>query len=173
MPLDNSFTLAIFAIAITLSAYLSAIRMVAIQKIDELVSDDPKETDPAVKASTKAKARKEKWKLTKKLGWLTLADAPMVLSAFFLGLHLLWYRPGLVRVWDNLFPGNPYLWFRNTGLWLFFIAGTIMLVMHVVAWYRTYCALVEGEEQSPQDEAIVNTSEAVVPVPDAENQEGE
>jgi len=157
MQVNDDFILAIFAIAITLSAYLSAIRMVAIQKIDDLSGDDPKETDPAVKAAAKAKARKQKWKLTKKLGWLTLADAPMVTSAFLLGLYLLWNILGFKTICYQLFRADPHAWLLTIGLWLFLIAGTVMLLMHVVAWVKTFCGLRAGEEKLNQTERVLIT----------------
>ncbi len=138
---DLSNLLAIMGIAIALSAYLSAIRMMAIQKIDDLETDDPNNTNPVVKAAVEAKAKKKKWRLTKKLGWLMIADVPIVLSAFLLGLYLLW---------DNLFTGKPSLSLLQAGLWSFLIAGTIMLLMHAVAWCRSIKKLYKVRKEIKQ-----------------------
>lgn len=122
MITETSNLMAVFAIAITLSAYLSAIRLMAIQKIADIPKND-------------SEADSKKWEIRKKLGYLTLADLPMVLSAFFLGVYLLW-RP--------LFCGVPFAWLLSAGLWLFFIAGCVMVVLHVVAWIKTVIELKQG-----------------------------
>lgn len=132
MITETSNLMTIFGIAITLSAYLSAIRLMAIQKINEIPGNDSNATG-------------KKWEILKKLGWLTLADFPMVLSAFFLGLYLLWNVLRLNQLWDKLFNNiDPLPWLLSTGLWLFLIAGTVMLLLHVVAWIKTCRELLKG-----------------------------
>ena len=124
MITDTSSLLAIFGLAVTLSAYLSAIRLMAIQKIQDVTGDDQKAAD-------------KKWDLYKKLGWLTLADFPMVLSAFFLGVYLLWDVLNLNQIWNQFSKQDPRPWFQFNGLRLFLIAGTVMVFLHMLAWWKT------------------------------------
>lgn len=111
--------LAMLGIAIALSAYLSGIRLYAIQKISDIPENDPRKED-------------KKRKIQVKLAWLTLADAPMVFSAFLLGLTILWYP--LTRM-------TPCRWFAPLSIGLFLFAGTVMVVQHVLAWYKTLSEL--------------------------------
>ncbi|WP_145175547.1 hypothetical protein [Gimesia aquarii] len=131
--MDTSNLLTILGIAIALSAYLSAIRLMAIQKISDISKDDPK-------GSCK------KWDIRKKLGLLTLADIPIVLSAFFLGLHLLWNDLRFNFLGYEIFSGDPYSWLLPVGLWLFLIAGTVMVLLHVFAWIITCSELLRGNK---------------------------
>ncbi|MCA9004251.1 MAG: hypothetical protein KDA70_03180 [Planctomycetaceae bacterium] len=120
MLLSSDHLLAILGIAIALSAYLSGIRLYLIQKIRNIPHDDP------------LKAEK-KYEIQKQLGWLTLADAPIVLSAFLLGVGLIW--PSLTGL-------RTHRWMLSLGLWLFLFAGTMMVIQHFLAWYRTLVELV-------------------------------
>jgi hypothetical protein len=98
MITSTSDLLTVLGIAIALSAYLSAIRLAAIQKITEF----PKDTEDG---------KQKRWAIKKKLGYLTLADAPMVAAAFLLGVDLLWER---------LFCGHPFCWLLPVGIWASF-----------------------------------------------------
>ena len=120
MSLSTEQLLPILAIAITLSAYLSGIRLYLIQKIREIPRDDPAHAE-------------KKYAIQKQLGWLTLADAPIVMSAFLLGLGLLWFSLTGLRT-----PA----WMLSLGLWLFLFAGTMMVLQHFLAWHRTLIELV-------------------------------
>ncbi|QDT42197.1 hypothetical protein Pan241w_22780 [Gimesia alba] len=133
MITETSSLLAIFGIAVTLSAYLSAIRLMAIQKIQDVTGDDQKAAD-------------KKWGLYKKLGWLTLADFPMVLSAFFLGIYLLWDVLNLDQIWNKFSNQDPRPWFQFNGLRLFLIAGTVMVFLHMLAWWKTAENLLNGKK---------------------------
>lgn len=116
--------LAILGIAIALSAYLSGVRLYLIQKIRDISEND------LINAEKKAE---KKYEIQKQLGWLTLADAPIVLSAFLLGVGLLWFSLTGLRTPD---------WMLSLGLWLFLFAGTMMVVLHFLAWYKTLTELV-------------------------------
>ncbi|MFH1303971.1 MAG: hypothetical protein ABIK07_23190 [Planctomycetota bacterium] len=137
MITETSSLLAIFGLAVTLSAYLSAIRLVAIQKIQDLPGKDQK---------TDQKTEDKKWDLRKKLGWLTLADIPMVFSAFFLGIDLLWDVLNLNQIWSTFSNEDPRPWFQFNGLRLFLIAGTVMVILHMVAWGITATSLLKGKK---------------------------
>lgn len=119
MSLSSDQLLAILGIAIALSAYLSGIRLYLIQKIREIPQEDPEQAE-------------KKYEIQKQLGWLTLADAPIVLSAFLLGLNLLWFPLTGLR-----FPD----WLLSLGLWLFLLAGTMMVIQHFLAWHKTLTEL--------------------------------
>ncbi|QDU49818.1 hypothetical protein Pan110_21570 [Gimesia panareensis] len=117
----TSDLLAILGIAIALSAYLSGIRLYAIQKIADIPDNDPQKED-------------KKRKIQVKLAWLTLADAPMVFSAFLLGLTVLLYPvTGM----------TPFRWFVPLGMGLFLFAGVAMVVQHAIAWYKTLSELID------------------------------
>lgn len=147
MITETSNLMAIFGIAITLSAYLSAIRLLAIQKINEIPGDDPK-------------AASKKWEIRKKLGWLTLADLPMVLSAFILGIYLLWNVLSFNQLWNKQFPQiDPLPWLLSTSLWLFLIAGTVMVLLHVVAWFKTCSELLKGNETTNKKAEVQGTTQ--------------
>ena len=122
MITSQSDLLTVLGITIALSAYLSAIRLLAIQKIGEITGEDEA-------------AKQKRWTIKVKLGMLTLADAPMVGAALLLGLHLLW---------QNLFGGQPIAWFLPTSMWLFLIAGIAMVALHLVAWVKTVVELLQG-----------------------------
>jgi len=116
MSLTPDQSLAILGLAVTLSAYLSAIRLYAIQKIQDLPDED------------KEKKKEKKLEIQKKLGWLTLADAPMVISAFLLGINLIWNPLTGMTTWE---------WFLPVGLSMFLFAGMVMVIQHFLAWYKT------------------------------------
>lgn len=148
MITETSSLLAIFGLAVTLSAYLSAIRLLAIQKIQDVTGDDQKAAD-------------KKWDLYKKLGWLTLADFPMVLSAFFLGIYLLWEVLNLNQIWIKFSPEDPRPWILFNGLRLFLIAGTVMVFLHMLAWWKTAENLLNGKKiKEPGSSAEVLASES-------------
>lgn len=127
--------LSLLGIAIALSAYLSAIRAVAIQKIHEIPEDH-------------ATPKSEKWRLTKKLFWLTLADIPMVFSAFLLGLSLLWNVLRLGQICEADFWKKGEYSLVSFGLWFFLIAGTVMLLMHMFAWGKSFKEICKGNEKT-------------------------
>ncbi|MCR9234460.1 MAG: hypothetical protein NXI29_25960 [bacterium] len=113
--------LAILGLAIALSAYLSGIRLYARQRIADIPENDPQKDE-------------RKRKIQIKLAWLTLADAPMVFSAFLLGLTVLWYPVTGFR---------PYASFVPLGMGLFLFAGMAMVIQHMLAWYDTLSELIE------------------------------
>ncbi|WP_417388615.1 hypothetical protein [Gimesia sp.] len=115
MSLSSDQLLAILGIAIALSAYLSGTRLYLIQKIREIPRDDPEK-------------EQKKYEIQKQLAWLTLADAPIVTSAFLLGLNLLWYPLTRLRTPE---------WMLSLGLWLFLFAGIMMVLQHFLAWHKT------------------------------------
>ncbi|EDL56634.1 hypothetical protein [Gimesia maris] len=159
MITETSSLLAIFGLAVTLSAYLSAIRLIAIQKIQDLPGNDQKTED-------------KKWDLRKKLGWLTLADVPMVLSAFLLGLFLLWdyllldlYEGKWCKWWDQVTSKDLQEWLSFLGLWFFLIAGTVMVILHMVAWWNTAKSLLKGKkiiESEPAKESQPQSASAAI-----------
>ncbi|WP_299469117.1 hypothetical protein [uncultured Gimesia sp.] len=150
---DFGNLLTLFGIAIALSAYLSAIRLVAFQKIQEVKGEDQA-------------AANKKWDLYKKLGLLTLADFPMVLSAFFLGLYLLWDFLNLDQMWNMFSNKDPRPWLQSQALMLFLIAGTVMVFLHLLAWLKTAEKLLIGkiiiEPQAAPDKETVAVSVAAV-----------
>ncbi|HCO26184.1 MAG: hypothetical protein CME31_20700 [Gimesia sp.] len=119
MLFSSDKLLAILGIAVALSAYLSGIRLYLIQKIREIPQEDPEKAE-------------KKYEIQKQLGWLTLADAPIVLSAFLLGVKLLWYPLTGISAPD---------WILSLGLWLFLLAGTLMVIQHFLAWHKTLTEL--------------------------------
>jgi hypothetical protein len=122
MVSETSDLLTILTIIIGLSAYLSAIRLAAIQKISEITGSD-------------GDAKTKRWKIKKKLAWLTLADVPTVLSAFCLSLHVFWSR---------FFCGTPWQWLLPAAFWLFLIGGFMMIILHGVAWMKTILEIYQG-----------------------------
>lgn len=119
---EVSEILTILGVAIALSAYLSAYRIAAIQQIKRLSGE------------SNAPAR---WEIKRQLGWLTLADAPMVTSALMLGTYVLWSQ-----VWCG--GQEPFPWLLPWGLRMFYCAAVAMVVLHVIAWVKTLTELYRG-----------------------------
>jgi len=139
MITETSSLLAIFGLAVTLSAYLSAIRLIAIQKIQDLPGNDQKTE---------------------------------VLSAFLLGLFLLWdyllldlYEGKWCKWWDQVTSKDLQEWLSFLGLWFFLIAGTVMVILHMVAWWNTAKSLLKGKkiiESEPAKESQPQSASAAI-----------
>lgn len=106
----------LLALIIALSAYLATIRLIAIDKMSP-----PRENEPPLSADRKKKIKQS-------LFWLTLADAPLVIAGLLLGLHLFF---------PNLFNRSAPDWMLTAAIWLFTVAGVLLVIYHFGAWYRS------------------------------------
>lgn len=99
--------LTLLAIIIALSAYLATVRLFAIDRLTQLAGD----------------LQKRK-KVHRNLRLLFVADAPMTVSAVFLGIYILY--------------SNAPSCFLPTSIYLFTFAGLMLLIYHIYAWIKSF-----------------------------------
>jgi hypothetical protein len=109
--------IAFLSLIIALSAYIATIRL----RLIDLIKD-PQNA-----------AKKPRYKTISKT--LTLADAPLIISAAFLFFHGFWDS-----TLGKIIEGGVPCWLLPWSIYLFTFAGLVLIVHHIGAWWSSITA---------------------------------
>ena len=72
---------------------------------------------------------------------------PRCTSLEFRSLVFIWENPIYLR--GHYFPFITYPgWLKPTGFWLFLAGAGVMVILHLVAWFKTLSELFSAEEKN-------------------------
>ena len=111
--------IAFLSLIVALSAYIATIRLRLIDRIKET-------TDTTKKNNLKLISF-----------WLTLADAPLIVSGVLLFLHAFWDET--LGLWFTS-PGAP-AWLLAWSVGFFTFGGLALVAHHIAAWWKSITAV--------------------------------